>query len=293
MIGNLASRSAQGHGERGVILCLGMDWQRTTTLVTLFCAGLVAIGCSNLGEDRRQRLRDQASDEFYRNETRPERIAHAMAVLSRNDPSGDAPTLRWQAAHNLGVMGAVEARDLLWQSAFSPVADRSSSVRRECIIALCKLPVDGPGDPQRKALLEKLRLRLAFERSETLQRRLIENDPAVRMVMLEGIVTLGLPAGRDAAEPWAATGLQGYRDAAIALHSVLVELHKERDESASAIEVGVPSRYTGGMIESAVRALALLSNTPDGDVMEARRNMSFVDFTSWWAERIATIPEAG
>jgi hypothetical protein len=270
-----------------------MAWQRTTIVYLLIVGGLAVGGCANRAEERRQRLRDQASEHFNTPETRADRIAHAMAILSRDDPQGEAPTMRWQAAHNLGVMGAVEARELLWRLAFSPVADRSSSVRRECVIALCKLPTEGPDDPWRRMLLEKLRQRVAFERTETLQRRLVESDPSVRMALLDGIVTLGLPANRDPKRPWRLMGEAGYRDAARALHTVLAALNAERDESASAIEIGVPSRYTVGMIEATIRALTLLTNTPDQEVMQARGSMSFDEFASWWTSRIAAMPEVG
>jgi len=252
-------------------------------------AVVLAVGCANPAEEARQSLRAQAGIRATDDEARGLAIATSIAVLDQRDPRGEATSLRWQAAQNLGALGALEAYDVLWSRAFSPLSDKNPQVRRECVISLTRLPYPSSTDPRRVELVDKLRRRAAFERSETFYRQLIERDATVRMALVEGLITLGLPPGHGD-NALASTGATGDRDCAGALSSLLSAFSSEAGDRVDITEIGTPTRFTPGLIETCIRGLAILTGTPESVAAEARRGKSLTDYAAWWSERIAAMP---
>lgn len=254
-------------------------------------AALVAVGCANPAEELRQSLRAQAGIRAIDSEARAHAIEESISILDQRDPRGETSSLRWQAAQNLGTLGAFEAWDVLWSRAFSALSDRNPQVRRECVVALTRMPFASSADPRRKELIDKLRRRAAFERSETFYSLLLERDAAVRMALVEGLITLGRPVEGDG-DAFGATGRMGDRECAGALTTLVQAFVSETSDRIDRFDIGTPTRYSPGLMETCFRGLALITGTTEAAAAEARQGKSMTEYLAWWSERISAMPES-
>jgi hypothetical protein len=253
-------------------------------------AAVWPVSCANPGEELRQSLRAQSGIRAIDDEARDAAIHDAIAILDQKDPRGESTSMRWQAAHNLGTLGAFEGWDVLWSRAFSALSDRNAQVRRECVVALTRMPFESSKDPRRLELIDKLRRRAAFERSETFYSLLLERDATVRMALVEGLITLGRPVdvGNDAL---ANTGKPGDRECANALTTLMHAFLSETSDRPDRFDVGTPTRYSPGLMETCIRGLAVITGTPDGTAAQARQGRSMTDYLAWWSEQISAMPD--
>ena len=243
-----------------------------TRALSIFIA-LVALSltasCANPAEDRRLQL--EALSHLSTNSALPreQRVAMSLDILDSKTADSARATMRWQAARNLGELRALEAYNTLVKYGLSEFRDGDASVRRECVIALGKLPYSGPLDARRQALIDEA----APNRPHpyTLKKQIMseERDPLARMAMLDTIITLGMRGGADK---------QGYRDCAACLEDIARQLDSERQGTRD-------FRAAEGMIERAFEGLALLTVTSDREAREQRRRFNTVTaYCDWWLD---------
>ena len=188
-----------------------------------------------------------------------------MALLdSRNTgPEAKSPTIRWQAAQNLGDLQAIEALPLLIKHGLDRVADRDPSVRRECIIAVGKMHYTGLDDERRVEVMALIRKRLVSDEPGA-----IELDHSCRMALINTLVCLGLVKSNAIA-----------LDSARVLHDVAayMYLRRESGEGTQAL----------GLMETALNGLATVCFVSKREVEEVRATRSLERLLNeWWPARL-------
>ena len=239
------------------------------TTVALIIGALLLSACHNVPAERRAGIRRDVS-------TVPEgerdrlRLRLARMLLGdgtqRRDPD---PHLRATAAQGLGDLRDPADTDTLLEALAGPFLDESLQVRVEAAIALGKLNYPSRSDRRRKRVLEKLRMRLAFERDET--NRLQEPEYMVRSAMLNSILAL---AGRDAA---------------VAVHDIARRIYSDSVNPETALYMGPLDE---GLLDLCFEGLADLTGVDHrkADAHRQQHDDPDVHFT-WWADRIAEMPE--
>ena len=246
------------------------------------CAALF-VACSNPPEDIRQDLRSVAKSSEV-----AENIALLSGILeggvSQENPKfkSSNATMRWQAAQNLGDIGAIEAFEILRDRSLSELADSNPHVRRECVIALGKLRYSGVQDQKRKDIIKMIVRQLVGEDAPGRIPSYLESDRLVRRALLETLITLGLPPSDSSATR--EEMVMGYRDVAGELHNVAVQLYAAQNRIRNSV-------LHKAMLERAYGGLALVTATPLAQakaVQAASDNIQ--DYHSWWVDQISKMP---
>jgi hypothetical protein len=238
-------------------------------LVTMIIGALFLGACHNVPAEKRDVIRrDVATVTDGDRDRLRTRLARMLLGdgSQRRDPD---PHLRATAAQGLGDLRDPADTDTLLEALSGPFLDESLQVRIEAAIALGKLNYPSQGDLRRKRVLEKLRMRLAFERDET--NRLQEPEYMVRSAMLNSIRAL---AGRDAA---------------VALHDVARRIHSDSLNPETSVYMGPLDE---GLLDLCLAGLAELTGVESrlADAHRQEHDDPEEHFT-WWADRIAEMPE--
>ncbi len=242
-----------------------------------FC--LVALlGCSHPSEENRLQFRDQSLFREAGGGSYQASLEHNLAILEGRDALSKNAVMRWQAAQNLGDLGALEASyQLLFEKSLSRFADENKDVRRECVIALAKLLRGNPEEGRTKNFLDQLSQRFILESHY----EYTEHDPLVRHAMLDSLIYLGRPI----------TDLESgqkffHRDSrlvAAKIHELLTALYNGRHS--------VDERVEKGLLEKAYEGLAEVARVAPERAGQTRKKVAGEEYLAWWLDRIEEIPD--
>lgn len=245
--------------------------------ICLLCV-LTLSACSNAGELRRRDLRDATTSVGAKSSGRIGEIARNARILRGDADESASPTMRWQAAQNLGTLKSTTHIDLLLLRGISSTADRSQNVRRECILALGHMPIKQALSARRQSIVKKLYERLIATNEESGRALLAERNSEVRIALVATILTLGLPSfGRDQPMPKV-----GYQDVASFLY--LIAVHHDK-----AFTPG-DERVNDLIVERALGGLEVIVGTPKSEWQPQRRMLDRTSYIEWWNKQIAAMP---